>query len=64
MESISLLRQGFCFFHKITFFGSEKSYNKHHVKNKIHYNYNNIMTIVNKAIRDGKYLAPPHASAW
>ena len=22
------------------------------------------ITMINKAIRDGKYLAPPHASAW
>ena len=23
-----------------------------------------LITFINKAIRDGKYLAPPHASAW
>ena len=62
MHSISLLRQGFCFFHNF-FFGSAnqqpvKNYvcltfliqnNKHHVTNKIHCN-NNIMTIVKKKI--------------
>ena len=25
---------------------------------------NTVWSILNKAIRDGKYLAPPHASAW
>ena len=58
MDSISLLRQGFCFFHNF-FFGSANHQpvniyvcltyliqnNKHHVTNKIHCN-NNIRNIV------------------